>query len=244
MTDWSQLSHAYGSAEDIPGLLERISSDPSAELWNDLWSALCHQSSVYSASFAALPSLTAIAEEEDHKERLNALMLAGAIMAGAEQPHGAGDVREKYAGEVAALLRVANEHLRTPTDRIEYIYLLEAVLALEGVPVWSQDLAWGLVNEEYEVSCPGCETSLFIVIGEYGYFSTSGDYAVEGNVDKRSLRPAVPRDLKGIGRRLHSVALADGRDDVAAAMTYLFGRAVCPDCGTDFAVADQVAARV
>jgi hypothetical protein len=46
MTDWSRLSHAYGSAEDIPALLDQIASDPAPERWNDLWSALCHQGSV------------------------------------------------------------------------------------------------------------------------------------------------------------------------------------------------------
>ncbi|WP_157880013.1 hypothetical protein [Streptomyces natalensis] len=242
MTDWSQLSHAYGSAEDIPALLDRIASEPSSELWNDLWSALCHQGSVYSASFAALPWLTVIAAGDDQQERLNALVLAGAIMAGAGQPHEAGDVRNTYAIEVAALLRMANEHLRTLPDSDEYIYLLEAALALEGIPVWSEVLAWGLVNGGYGVSCPGCETGLFIAIGEYGHFSTSGDYALEDDVEKTSLRPAHPADLEGIGRRLHGVALADGRQDVAATMTYLFGHATCPDCGTDFSVADQVAA--
>ncbi|MEU2247424.1 hypothetical protein [Streptomyces sp. NPDC019224] len=28
---------------------------------------------------------------------------------------------------------------------------------------------------EYEVDCPGCETGLFIVLGERGFFSTSED---------------------------------------------------------------------
>ncbi|MCX4745064.1 hypothetical protein OG455_05915 [Kitasatospora sp. NBC_01287] len=240
MTDGSRLSHAYGSAEDIPALLDQIEADPSAERWNDLWSALCHQGSVYSASFAAIPRLTTIAAVADPKERLSALHLAAAIVAGADQPHGAGDVRVKYAQDIAALLRMANEHLRTSPDRTEYIYLLEALLAFEGVPVWGEDLAWGLVNGEYGVSCPNCETGLFIAIGDYGHFSTSGDYALDDNVEKAPLRPAGPGDLDGIGQRLHALALTDGQKEVATAVTYLFGSARCTDCGTDFAVADQV----
>jgi hypothetical protein len=240
MTDWSQLSHAYGSAEDLPALLDQIEADPNAERWNDLWSALCHQGSVYSASFAALPRLTTIAAASDENERLRALLLAGAIMAGADQPHGVGDVREKYAIEIAALLRMAKEHLRTLSDRAEYIYLLEAILRFEGIQVWREDLSWGLVNGEYEVSCPGCEASLFIAIGDYGYFSTSGDYALEDDVQKVPLLPADPGDLHAIGQRLHSLALADGQNDVAVALTYLFGNALCPDCETEFSVADQI----
>jgi len=65
---------------------------------------------------------------------VSALTLAGAIMAGSDQPHGAGDVRLEHAVEVETLLSLANEHLRAATDRTEYVYLLEAMLSFEGVP--------------------------------------------------------------------------------------------------------------
>ncbi len=243
MTNWSRLSHAYGSAEDIPALLDQIGSDPTAERWNDLWSALCHQGSVYSASFAALPWLVGVAGTDDRNQAVNALTLAGAIMTGADQPHGAGDVRAKHAAELATLQSLAHEHLRTAGDRGEYAYLLESVLAFEGVVGWSENLAWGLTNEEYEVSCPGCEAGLFVVLGERGFFSASGDYALsDTHVKTQPLRPADPDALDGIGRRLHDIALADGRREVAAALTYVFGDATCPDCETDFSVAARISA--
>lgn len=176
----------------------------------DLWSALCHQGSVYSASFAALPWLADVAGRDDREQAVSALNLAGAILAGSDQPHGAGDVRAQHAAEVETLLVVVNEHLRTSSDRNEYAYLLESMLSFEGVVSWGEDLAWGLVNEEYEVSCPGCEANLFIVIGERGFFSTSGDYALsEDDVETTPLRPASPAAMDGIGRRLYDIALAD-----------------------------------
>ena len=56
---WSELSHAYGRAADIPNLLRQLESLPSAENdkepWFSIWSALAHQGDVYSASFAAVP---------------------------------------------------------------------------------------------------------------------------------------------------------------------------------------------
>lgn len=56
---WSSLTHAYGSAADIPPLLIQLESLPSAEgesePWYSLWSALAHQGDVYPASFAAVP---------------------------------------------------------------------------------------------------------------------------------------------------------------------------------------------
>jgi len=57
--EWSRLTHAYGSASDIPRLLSQLETLPSsignAEPWFSLWSALAHQGDVYPASFAAVP---------------------------------------------------------------------------------------------------------------------------------------------------------------------------------------------
>lgn len=56
---WSELRHAYGSAENIPALLKQLANLPSTEKdkepWFSIWSALAHQGDVYSASFAAVP---------------------------------------------------------------------------------------------------------------------------------------------------------------------------------------------
>ena len=61
-TDWAHLTHAYGSAADTPGLFARLDGGPGdKDVWADLWSSLCHQGTVYDASFAALPLLTDIA---------------------------------------------------------------------------------------------------------------------------------------------------------------------------------------
>ena len=62
---WGELRHAYGEAADIPPLLQAIERDPSTSdtregPWFDLWSALCHQGDVYSASFAAVPHVVRI----------------------------------------------------------------------------------------------------------------------------------------------------------------------------------------
>jgi hypothetical protein len=61
---WSELQHAYGSAADIPALLRELETFPSSEgngdPWFTLWSSLCHQESIYSASFAAVPHIVRI----------------------------------------------------------------------------------------------------------------------------------------------------------------------------------------
>jgi hypothetical protein len=57
---WSELTHAYGAADDVPELLRELEAVPGSsgdkeEPWFSIWSALAHQGDVYSASFAAVP---------------------------------------------------------------------------------------------------------------------------------------------------------------------------------------------
>jgi hypothetical protein len=67
-TNWVKLSHAYGEASDIPPLLQQLEANPyvphddwEAEPWFSLWSTLCHQGDVYTASYGSLPHLVRIA---------------------------------------------------------------------------------------------------------------------------------------------------------------------------------------
>lgn len=63
---WSELKHAYGTASDIPALIQQLRSFPlgqryDEEPWFTLWSSLCHQGDVYTASYAAVPHILQIA---------------------------------------------------------------------------------------------------------------------------------------------------------------------------------------
>ncbi len=81
---WSQLTHAYGAAVDIPTLLERARFDlrpgsDSQSAWFELWSALCHQGDAYTASYAAAPVLIAIAKGRERKAQYDPLCLVGCV---------------------------------------------------------------------------------------------------------------------------------------------------------------------
>ena len=84
--EWEKLRHAYGDAGDVPALLERARRAPAGghytdEPWFSLWSALCHQGDVYTASYAAVPELVAIARARiaEHAAARECLLLAGTI---------------------------------------------------------------------------------------------------------------------------------------------------------------------
>lgn len=237
-TDWATLSHAFGSAQDIPGLLARLESEPSQELWSELWGCICHQGSTYSASYAALPWLARRAGDDSaaEGERDSALTLAGAIVENLDE-----DSPEAvtYRDSLDALRELARARVLRPAH--EYVYFLQTLLALEWVPVWRWELE-GLTRGEFEVACPRCEADLFLAMSEeYGYFAADGDYALDSPA-RVPLRPADPAALDGVGLRVYLLASGVGEAVVAKQLSHLFGAAECPACGVVFPIADQVAA--
>ncbi|HUE71091.1 MAG TPA: hypothetical protein VMP01_09405 [Pirellulaceae bacterium] len=89
---WTALNHAYGSAADVPDLIRAIAeetvprfsnhvavarSNPSP--WEWVYSCLCHQYTVYSATYAAFPHIVAIANADGVEKRIETLLLAGVI---------------------------------------------------------------------------------------------------------------------------------------------------------------------
>ncbi|MFI1398066.1 hypothetical protein [Streptomyces sp. NPDC020681] len=77
---WTELSHAYGSAEDLPQALRALASDDdgeSTEALDELWSSLVHQGTVYAATAAAVPYLAGMAAAG--VRTLDLLVLLGAI---------------------------------------------------------------------------------------------------------------------------------------------------------------------
>lgn len=245
MTDWSKLRHAYGTAGDIPDLLDQVRPDRLTQAWDDLWSRLYHEGAAYSASYAALPALTQKARDWAPRDRAGPLSLAGAIISIGDQQY-----RDVYAAQVAELAALTEEALLEPGlagDPVTYVNLLQAWLAFEDGGVWGRHLDHvlsGEYGEEYEVTCPRCAALNFIVFARYEYFSTLDNLYVKGIGGERlPLYPAYPDALEGLPRRLHSRVLAHGHLGIADKLTYLFGTAQCAACGTLFPVDQAITAR-
>lgn len=58
MTDWALLYDAYGPAREIPG---PPNGTDDGWVWQELWGRFCHQGTVASASYAAIPELADVA---------------------------------------------------------------------------------------------------------------------------------------------------------------------------------------
>ena len=239
MTDWSALTDACGSAEHVPGLLDRFEADPSG-MWSELMDHLCPQlDTAFTASFAALPRLAEIAAVGSQDALSWVLPAAGAIAAcspGLSEPDSPLTV---HSAPLAALHDLTDHRLGRTAEAEEYVNLLQALLSFEGVEIWDRCLG-GLWTGEYEVDCPYCGVDVFVVVGQDESFCCTEDYALR-EVEKSPLRPAPSPELRGLPRRLFTRATADGQEGLAHGVRHLFGRAACPDCGTDFSVAERVA---
>jgi len=96
--DWANLEHAYGSAEDVPGLIrELLSEDPkvrAAAMW-ELEGNIHHQSTVYEASPYAVPFLIELVANPQIEDRARILNLLGLLGAGCSYL----DVHQKQMSE-------------------------------------------------------------------------------------------------------------------------------------------------
>ena len=101
---WGELSHAYGSASDIPGLLRGLEAlppaeDRDAEPYFGLWSSLCHQGDVSTASYAAVPHLCALIRKAPERVPWTILLLVASIeiaRMGGRGPAMPPDLKEAY----------------------------------------------------------------------------------------------------------------------------------------------------
>ncbi|MFE0673097.1 HEAT repeat domain-containing protein [Streptomyces sp. NPDC058867] len=70
--DWASMRHAYGSAEDVPGLLRGLASADPAERESSLdglYGAVHHQGDVYDSTLACVPFLFTLAAAEELPDR-------------------------------------------------------------------------------------------------------------------------------------------------------------------------------
>jgi hypothetical protein len=86
--DWTTLTHASGSASDVPGLLHDIASggpDERREAISSLWGNIHHQGTVYAASAPAVPFLARLARAQSvpPQDQVQLIWMIAAIASGA-----------------------------------------------------------------------------------------------------------------------------------------------------------------
>ncbi|MCI0387613.1 MAG: hypothetical protein MOB07_02420 [Acidobacteria bacterium] len=155
------MSHAYGGASDIPQLIKQLKTAPppkdeKSEPWFSLWSSLCYQNDVYTASYAAIPHIVAVAESKPVKHRLEFFSFIGAIEAYRHRK-GAPPIppflEEGYFSAIEQAAGLIRESLVADWDEEEMIVLLGAYSITRG----HHRLGNAIIFLPEESTCPECD---------------------------------------------------------------------------------------
>jgi hypothetical protein len=148
---WNDLQHAYGGAADIPELLRALetSTGPKKsyqdEPWYSLWSSLCHQGDVYTASYAAVPHVVEIARGATAPVDSSFLQLPTAIEVarrGGRGPEVPAEYADDYHQAIVDLCEIVSLHRKAPWDQS----MLLSAAAAQAVAKGHIDVAAALLN--------------------------------------------------------------------------------------------------
>ncbi len=160
-TEWVKLRHAHGSASDIPALLRALpsapikSNDSRREPWFSLWSGLCHQNDVGTASYAALPHIVSAAASRPPIERAEHLLLASCIEAmrhRSDSPPMPSSLDAAYSRAIEDAVPLALEAIAEESDVGWLRALLGSLATFRGEP----QLGSAVLDLERELDCPQC----------------------------------------------------------------------------------------
>jgi hypothetical protein len=137
--NWSELSHAYGFAGNLEPLLHSLYDFPpesrsQAEPWHTLWSSLCHQGDVYSASFAAVPVILDALGTRPKSATLSYFQLPVCIELARVAHHSEvpADLEKSYFAAIALLPALAAEASAATWDADMTAVALAAIAVAKG----------------------------------------------------------------------------------------------------------------
>ncbi len=163
---WTSLRHAYGDCSDTVDWLRRLHV-PDGDLHTslksfDYWSALCHQSSVYTATYATIPHLVALLGPlpSDNRDRHDLLCFIGYSVACRHLP--GADVMPDFltssydsaVTDAVPLIAASLPHTKeTENTASELRHMMSALAACRGFP----ELAFMLADMDCSIECPACD---------------------------------------------------------------------------------------
>ncbi len=161
---WRTLRHAYGAADDIPPRITQLQTvaspkpdDWDEEPWLSLWSALCHQDDVYTASYAAVPHLVRIAASRAPHERgafVHFVAWVEVCRQSGRGPAIPADLADAYSDALRQAARTTLESLALAWDTEAYRVLLGGLAVFQG----HAPLAATIIDPPDEIECPHCGT--------------------------------------------------------------------------------------
>ncbi len=140
---WQSLPSAYPH-EDIPTRLRELATfppgdDDQAEPYFTLWSALCHQGTVYPASYAAVPHIVEAIRASPERAHWSALLLVifielSRLGIGGNGPPLPEGLSEAYFGALSRLSEIVESLARRRLDDSEVRAVTAALALANGEP--------------------------------------------------------------------------------------------------------------
>lgn len=139
---WSKLRHAYGDAADVPDMLRQLEAFPpnngyEAPPYFMLWSSLCHQDDVYSASFAAVPHIIRILESGPTRATWDFFLLPACIEISRWRGRGPQipeELRDSYFGALQRIPSLAAAAAEAQWDEVYCRAVAAAIVVAKGQP--------------------------------------------------------------------------------------------------------------
>lgn len=237
---WSELDHAYGSAENVPKWLRGLESGNRKGALDEIWSALCHQYSVYSASVAAVPHIVRIAQKANGAFQIQLLGFVGTVAAwiNPEEIEVDSTIQESYDAAVPTAGSLVFDCLTAGRHDFETtVYLLESLAALKGCIGLGRILE-GFVNKEFTPICPSCDRELYVWPSDSGLSTAAEDPVFHKQTPRTDVEPAqlcgswngIDFDCAHSLSWLSHLSKQAGQDKLADYLRYLFGFVTCPAC--------------
>jgi hypothetical protein len=277
---WKELRHAYGSAEHVPALLRALaaeatphySGDPAQARenptpWEEVYSSLCHQGSIYSATYAAFPHIVAMAESAGVAVRGETLLLAGTIRIHNDSAWNLPD--DLAADFEQAMTQVRKWSLAIVRQAVlDHPTTLPCLLQAFGGLRYPKSVYVRVVDRfydgEWEVevdACPWCSKYILVEMAEAGPITMPVD--ARGMPQKQKGKRSVADRAHHAERLAHGHALLRDTEDpswaepetsaVLAALANERGNSVlgtrildldatvsCPECSYSFRLSDAV----
>ncbi len=160
-TRWAQLTQAYGTAEDVPRLLEALacigSESAREEVWFALWRTLYRPEEVYTASYAAVPHLLAISGMFGLRERAQGVHLVTRIEVTRRAP-GSAAMPEDLVADYAAAVESLPAFIAAGNGEAWAADLAQIFAAALLIGKRQPDLARGMLEIGRSLTCPTCGT--------------------------------------------------------------------------------------
>ena len=238
--DWDKLEHAYGPAGDVPALLEKLTPNETDSVWDDLWSRICHQGTVYNSSYPTLPYLDAVAKEWSIEGKISPIFLASRIVSSSDAPDNKDKLLAPYMDSVESLKKLTKELLKQKgLSQSDYVYLLQSALSFEDESILGDRLE-DINSGEFPGYCPHCDEYLYILIGEYGFYVSSEDWINKSSIEKQEIISCSEDKLPTLGRWLVENARDSNQEMLSQWFPYIFGKSICPKCSSGIDIYESI----